>query len=319
MASPTWRLLARRCRGRCPAGACTSSRQRVCWCNPRAQVSGPSRFRRLRISWVRAFMGRRLPWEVCPLCSQAMGLPCASAATIPILVTMAALDPATQDLPSSAILGALVGGDGHHGDFSTALAQDLGNGVFEIQTNNTTIPASQTSSGLAEQVTDGHFSFASFVVPAGVTVRFRGSVPAVVRVRGEVRIDGTLDASADPLPAFFGGLEPCRRPWTGRWSRRTRRCHWGAWWPSMSGVWSGIWPVSRSGRWRSASRRRARTGPCSLGYRVVMAPSCSAHGNRAHAAGCGKQFARRGPQRRWWRWSFSAARWGGIPRGSLPG
>ncbi len=123
----------------------------------------------------------------------------------PNLVTMAALDPATQDLPSSAILGALVGGDGHHGDFSTALGQDLGNGVFEIQTNNTTIPASQTSSGLAEQVTDGHFSFASFVVPAGVTVRFRGSVPAVVRVRGEVRIDGTLDASADPLPAFFAG------------------------------------------------------------------------------------------------------------------
>lgn len=123
----------------------------------------------------------------------------------PNLVTTAALDPATQDLPSSAIPGALVGGDGHHGDFSTALAQDLGNGVFEIQTDNTVIPASQTTSGLTQQVTDGHFYFASFVVPAGVTVRFRGSVPAVVRVRGEVRIDGTIDVSADPLPTFVAG------------------------------------------------------------------------------------------------------------------
>lgn len=102
----------------------------------------------------------------------------------------------------------LVGGTGLHGDFDHRLGADLGNGVFEFDLQRDTrgtvrgfaIPATRTLSGREEFVTDGTFQFASFRVPAGVTVRVVGSTPARIMVRGQVLIDGVLDVSGAFMP-----------------------------------------------------------------------------------------------------------------------
>ena len=49
-------------------------------------------------------------------------------------------------------------------------------------------------------VTNGIFEFATLVVEAGGTLRFEGTNPARVFVRGECRVLGTLDVSGDPAP-----------------------------------------------------------------------------------------------------------------------
>ncbi|MCU0866133.1 MAG: hypothetical protein MUC36_20305 [Planctomycetes bacterium] len=97
---------------------------------------------------------------------------------------------------------AAIGGDGRHGSFDPAFGQDLGNGVFVWNTDNALIPASATLDGLPALVSDGRFFFTDFVVPAGVTVRFTGSAPAIVTVRGQVQIDGVVSCDAEQLPFF---------------------------------------------------------------------------------------------------------------------
>ncbi|MGE3175244.1 MAG: hypothetical protein AB7O97_21635 [Planctomycetota bacterium] len=95
-----------------------------------------------------------------------------------------------------------LGGSGRHGSFDPAIGTSVAAGVFEISTDTQTIPASRTLSGQVEVVTDGRFEFTDFVVPAGVTVRFAGSNPAIVRVRGQVRIDGIVDVSGRDQVTF---------------------------------------------------------------------------------------------------------------------
>lgn len=123
----------------------------------------------------------------------------------PDTTTTATLDATTRDLLASAVPGASIGGDGHHGAFDPALGNALGNGVYEFDTDHTVIPASNTMTGVAALVTDGRYHFTDLVIPAGVTVRFRGAAPVRLFVRGSVRIDGVLDANANPLPPYAPG------------------------------------------------------------------------------------------------------------------
>ena len=101
---------------------------------------------------------------------------------------------------------AQIGGDGRHGSFDPTVGFLVGPGVYEWQTDNLTIPASATLDGQAQVVTDGRFYFTDFVVPAGVTVRFRGAVPAKLFVRGRVDVQGTIDASGVDMPGVVGIL-----------------------------------------------------------------------------------------------------------------
>lgn len=89
----------------------------------------------------------------------------------------------------------LVGGDGRHGSFDPNLGNPIGGGVFVWNTDNLLIP--QTSSLTGEQylVTDGAFYFTDMVVEAGSTIRFVGTVPPVIRVRGQVDIRGTVEVN----------------------------------------------------------------------------------------------------------------------------
>ena len=123
----------------------------------------------------------------------------------PITTTTAALDATTRDLLASAVPGAAVGGDGRHGAFELALGTALGNGVYELDTDHTVIPAGNTTTGVAAVVTDGQFYFTDLVIPAGITLRCRGTTPARLFVRGSARIDGLLDVNADPLAPYVPG------------------------------------------------------------------------------------------------------------------
>jgi len=94
----------------------------------------------------------------------------------------------------------LVGWDGLHGPFDPQLGNPVSAGVFEVSTDNHVIPKSNlTLSGNDETINDGVFRFTSFVIPAGQTVRFVGSNPARIYVRGEARIEGTIEVNGESL------------------------------------------------------------------------------------------------------------------------
>ncbi|MFY9344460.1 MAG: kelch repeat-containing protein [Planctomycetota bacterium] len=94
-----------------------------------------------------------------------------------------------------------IGGDGRHGSFDPAHGVLVAPGVYQWSTDNQLIP-SGTLSGSPAIVTDGRFYFTDFVVPAGVTVRWVGAVPAVVTVRGRVDVQGTVISNAAEMPFF---------------------------------------------------------------------------------------------------------------------
>jgi len=97
-----------------------------------------------------------------------------------------------------------IGDDGRHGSFNPVFGTPLGSGQFEWnldQVGGIVIPGSNTQSGAAFSVTDGRFFFTDFVLNEGQTLRFRGSVPPQIRVRGRVEIRGTLDLSGVDMPA----------------------------------------------------------------------------------------------------------------------
>ncbi len=95
-----------------------------------------------------------------------------------------------------------IGNDGRHGSFDPAQGTLTGPGVYTWSTDNQMIPASATISGQPALVTDGRFFFTDFVVPAGVTVKFVGSAPAQVFVRGRVDVQGIIDGDAADLPFY---------------------------------------------------------------------------------------------------------------------
>src|SRR5690606_11809145 len=96
--------------------------------------------------------------------------------------------------------GAL-GGSGILGSFDATIGEQIGPNTWLWSTDAMTIPGSHTRTGRPITVTGGNFEFSDLFVPAGQTVQFRGSKPAVLRVRGQARIAGRLavdGVDADP-------------------------------------------------------------------------------------------------------------------------
>lgn len=107
----------------------------------------------------------------------------------------------------SAQLGR-IGGDGRHGSFDLSIATQVAPNAYEIDTDTAVIPASNTLSGTAQAVLLGRFFFTDFFVPQGVTVRFVGSTPAQVFVRGQVDIQGAVSVDAPDMPAVVQASGP---------------------------------------------------------------------------------------------------------------
>ncbi len=88
-----------------------------------------------------------------------------------------------------------IGGSGILGDFDYRVGSKKVGNAYVFNTDHTTIPAQVTLDGQEHQVTDGVYEFANFHVPAGITVRFEGTHPVKILVRGNINIEGTLDVS----------------------------------------------------------------------------------------------------------------------------
>ncbi len=95
---------------------------------------------------------------------------------------------------------AQLGFDGRHGTFLPSLGTQVGSSTFEWSADNFVIPSSHSRTGLQYTITDGKFYFTDFIVPEGTTIRFTGSVPPQIWVRGQVDVRGTLLLNADPMP-----------------------------------------------------------------------------------------------------------------------
>ena len=127
-------------------------------------------------------------------------------ASTPIEITESFQDASQQEpLVSGGVWGGgarpgVIGGDGRHGSFDPLLGVPIGGNVFEWNTDLFVIPQSSSLTGQEYTVTDGQFFFTDFVIPEGTTIRFSGSIPPVIRVRGDVEIAGSIDISGADLP-----------------------------------------------------------------------------------------------------------------------
>jgi hypothetical protein len=101
-----------------------------------------------------------------------------------------------------------LGGLGRLGSFDPRLGRQVAPDVYEFDAVGGTFPAESTLFGRTETVTDGVFDFTDLRVPAGITVRFVGDRPIVLRVRGEARIDGVIDVRGADVPGLFDGRSP---------------------------------------------------------------------------------------------------------------
>jgi hypothetical protein len=97
-----------------------------------------------------------------------------------------------------------IGGDGRHGSFDASIGVPGNANEYVWNTDNLVVPGTQTLSGLEEIVTDGKFYFTDFVLPAGVTIDFTGSVPPQIFVRGRCEVAGTLRCNGAPMTTFNG-------------------------------------------------------------------------------------------------------------------
>lgn len=96
-----------------------------------------------------------------------------------------------------------IGGDGRHGSFDITIGTNLGNQVYTWNTDNITIPGSRTISGLPFTVTDGRFYFTDFVLPEGFTLRFQGTNPPQIFVRGRVDIGGRVELNGAAMSSNY--------------------------------------------------------------------------------------------------------------------
>ncbi len=95
---------------------------------------------------------------------------------------------------------APIGGDGRHGVFNVALCVDtlttvLGKRVYTLNTDNTIIPASNTSTGSPIAITDGRFFFSTMVLPSDAWLKFLGTKAPIVTVAGRLDILGWIDVA----------------------------------------------------------------------------------------------------------------------------
>lgn len=102
----------------------------------------------------------------------------------------------------------LIGGDGRHGSFALSLGTAITPNEVELNTNATQIPASNTFDGLPATVADGQYFFTDFVLAAGKTLRFTGSFPPRIYVRGKLEILGTIVISGKDMPFWTPSSGP---------------------------------------------------------------------------------------------------------------
>ena len=119
-----------------------------------------------------------------------------------------------RDVATSAGLWAfgrlaagVLGGDGRLGSFDPTLGTLVSANVYEFSTDNMSFPAGSTLTGDVETVTDGRFFFTDLVVPAGITIRFTGSAPAQLFVRGRAEVLGRVELNGAGMTTF-----DCRAP-----------------------------------------------------------------------------------------------------------
>ena len=108
---------------------------------------------------------------------------------------------------------AQIGGDGRHGEFTTDLAFDTdtfvdGKRVYELNVNNTVIPAANTTTGSSIAVTDGRYFFSTFVLAADERLRFVGNVPPVITVAGRCDILGDIEVNGQSVTASHVATQP---------------------------------------------------------------------------------------------------------------
>ncbi|HEX6813950.1 MAG TPA: hypothetical protein VF384_20170 [Planctomycetota bacterium] len=101
-----------------------------------------------------------------------------------------------------------LGGDGRHGSFDHTHGTVNPAGEFVFDNLNFLVTAERSLTGQAYVVNDGRYYFTDFAVPAGVTVRFVGSVPAQVFVRGQTDIRGTIEVSGAEMPFWVPTIAP---------------------------------------------------------------------------------------------------------------
>jgi len=99
---------------------------------------------------------------------------------------------------------AEIGGDGRHGPFSIDFAFDTeviidGKRVFELDTNNTLIPANNGTVATAQTITDGRYFFSTMVVPADIRLRFVGNDPPIVNVAGRLDVLGDIEIDGESI------------------------------------------------------------------------------------------------------------------------
>lgn len=97
-----------------------------------------------------------------------------------------------------------IGGSGLHGVFDPTFGKDITPpkspvAIYEWSTDDITIKGERTTTGKDIRVTDGRFFFQTMEIPDGVEVRFVGSNPARIWVRGSVKIGGILSANGETL------------------------------------------------------------------------------------------------------------------------
>lgn len=102
---------------------------------------------------------------------------------------------------------ARIGGDGRHGPFSLSFCTDTntfvdGKRVYTLNTDGTTIPAGNTTTGNPIQVTNGRFFFTTFVLPADARLSFVGTNPPIFTVSGRIDVSGDIDVSGSSILAM---------------------------------------------------------------------------------------------------------------------
>jgi hypothetical protein len=117
------------------------------------------------------------------------------------------LDTSSGDWGGGKAVPGLVGWDGLHGPFDIRFGKQTAVGVYEWDTDNLLIPPSNTLSGQPETVTDGVFRFSTLYVPKGLTVRFIGTKPPRVYVRGSVLVEGKIEVNGVSAPTHAGTLD----------------------------------------------------------------------------------------------------------------
>jgi hypothetical protein len=99
-----------------------------------------------------------------------------------------------------------IGGDGRHGSFNHTHGTLNSNGEFEFNNDNFQVLAQHSLTGLPYLVDNGKYYFTDFFVPDTAKVRFTGSVPAQIYVRGQAEIRGTVDVSGAEMGFWIPGF-----------------------------------------------------------------------------------------------------------------